>query len=146
MFRWAGKYVDHSAEVAKRFRRAAYRSLERLGFLVRGTAQASITEEPGPSSAGSPPHTHARQRTKKGGRGRQGVLPGAILYALDKSDMSVIIGPSVERAGTVGAAFEHPGIKEFRGEGYPGRPFMGPALQKDVTQLPGILAENFGGS
>ncbi len=135
-----GKYVDDGQRLVKAFRHAAHKALRRLGFLIRGTAQESIAEESGPSPEGTPPHTHKRGTTKKGRPGRKGVLPGAILYA-EIDPMGVVIGPSRELAGTVGAAFEHAGDATFRGQQYGPRPFMGPALAHDIGKLPGILAE-----
>jgi hypothetical protein len=141
---WKVKYVDQSANIAAAFRRAAYRSMQRLGFLVRATAQASIEDESGPSEPGQPPHTHKMVLTKKGKPGRKGVLQKAILYGAEKESMSVVVGPSKDLFGTVGAAFEHEGTVKFRGRQYPPRPFMGPALGEEIGELPGILAENFG--
>lgn len=141
---WKVRFVDESANIAKAMRRAAYRSLSRLGFLVRQTAKESIEDTAGPSAPGEPPHTHKRVTTKKGNRGKQGLLPASILYSLEKDSMSVIIGPSVNVVGTVGEAFEHEGTKMFRGQQYASRPFMGPALGEEIGELPGLLAENYG--
>ncbi len=137
-----GKYVDDSARLAKAFRHAAHKALRRLGFLIRGTAQKSILDRAGPSQPGEPPHTHSHTKFSKQGKPRKGsgVLPGAILYA-EVEPMAVVVGPSKELAGTVGAAFEHEGTTTFRGEKYPPRPFMGPALGAEIGKLPGILAE-----
>lgn len=139
----AGKFVDDGARLAKAFRRAAHRALRRLGFLIRGTAQASIEDAAGPSAAGSPPHTHTAGANRRKGKSRKGVLPGSILYG-EIDPMGVIVGPSANLAGTVGAAFEHAGTATFRGQEYPSRPFMGPALGEEIGKLPGILAEQFG--
>ena len=141
---WKVKYVDESAKLAKAFRRATYRALERLGFKIRGVAQASIADEPGPSEPGTPPHTHKRATTKSGKAGKQGLLPKSILYGIDKESMSVLVGPSVNVVGTVGQAFEHEGEKEYKGAEYPERGFMHPALQEEIGELPGLLSEEFG--
>ncbi|MGO8691636.1 MAG: hypothetical protein ACLQLG_18610 [Thermoguttaceae bacterium] len=143
-FGWNVKYVDTTEQVLRGLRRAALRSLARLGFLVRAKAKASIEDEPGPSRPGTPPHTHKRVTTKKGNEGKQGLLPASILYAVDRESMSVFAGPSVNVVGTVGAAFEHPGEETYRGQEYPDRSFMGPALGEEIGELSGLLAENFG--
>ena len=137
-----GKYVDESAKVLKAFRHAAHNALRRLGFLIRGTAQTSILDEKGASSPGDPPHTHSHTKFSRKGKPRKGSgkLPGAILYA-EADPMGVVVGPSKNLIGTVGAAFEHEGTISFRGQSYPPRPFMAPALQSDIGKLPGILAE-----
>lgn len=143
MSQWKARFVDETEKVAKAFRRATYRALERLGFKIRARAQASIADAPGPSTPGTPPHTHRRTKTKSGREGKQGLLPASILYGLDKDSMSVLIGPSVNVVGTVGAAFEHEGDKEFRDGDYPDRSFMGPALAEEIGELPGLLAEQY---
>jgi hypothetical protein len=141
---WKVKYIDTAAEVAKAMRRAAYTALKVLGFRIRQTAQASIADEAGPSPEGSPPHTHKRATSKKGKPRKQGLLPASILYGFEKESLSVLVGPSVNVVGTVGAAFEHEGSTTFRGDEYGPRPFMQPALQQDIGELPGLLAEQYG--
>jgi hypothetical protein len=137
-----GKYVEDSAAVLKTLRRAAFRALRRLGFDVRKAAQSSLQEAEGPSRPGEPPHTHERFRPTKRGRTRKTkVLPASILYATEDDPERVIIGPSVNVAGTVGAAFEHEGDVTFRGHRYPDRRFMGPALGEEIGELPGLLIE-----
>jgi hypothetical protein len=141
---WKVKYVDEGEKLAKAFRRAAYVALKILGFDIRATAKSSIEDEKGPSTPGSPPHTHKRYTTKSGRQGKQGLLPASILYGLEKESLSVLVGPSVNLVGTVGAAFEHEGNVQFRGHDYPPRPFMVPALQQDIGELPGLLSEQYG--
>jgi len=136
----AGKFVDETERIAKAVRKAGYFALRKFGFLVRAKAQSEIREEEGPSPAGSPPHTHKHVTTKSGKEGKKGLLPAAILYAIEKDPARVIIGPSVNVVGTVGAAFEHSGTTDFRGREYPDRAFMGPALDAEDGHLPGLLA------
>ena len=136
----SGKFVDEGERVAKAIRRAGYFALRKLGFKVRAEAKSEIEEEKGPSPAGSPPHTHKHVTTKSGKEGKQGLLPASILYAIEKDPARVIIGPSVNVVGTVGAAFEHEDTAEYKGREYPPRPFMGPALAEEEGQLPGLLA------
>jgi hypothetical protein len=135
-----GKFVDEGERVAKAIRKAGYFALRKLGFLVRGQAKSEIEEEKGPSPAGSPPHTHKHVTTKSGREGKQGLLPASILYAIEKDPARVLIGPSVNVVGTVGAAFEHEGEAEYKVREYPPRRFMGPALEAEEGQLPGLLA------
>jgi hypothetical protein len=139
-----GKYVDRGLELAKQFRYRSYRALERLGFLVRKQAQSSIEDEPGPSEPDHPPHTHKRATSKSGRPRKQGLLPASILYGLDKASMSVLIGPSKNVVGTVGQAFEHEGETTYKGQHYPSRSFMGPALGEEIGELPGLLSEEWG--
>ena len=140
---WNVKYVDEGARLAKAFRRAAHASMRRLGFLIRQQAQASIQDVAGPSEPGEAPHTHSHSRFSKTGKPRRGSgkLPGSILYA--EEDYIVVVGPSANLIGDVGAAFEHEGTTTFRGHEYPSRQFMGPALGEEIGELPGILAEQY---
>ena len=147
MIQWKAKFVDEGERLAKAFRRATYRTLERLGFKIRAAAQKSIKDAGWrPSPPGEPPHTHTKitKARSKIGKARAGKLPASILYGLDKESMSVFVGPSVNVVGTVGAAFEHEGTQSFRGQEFPARPFMGPALGEEIGELPGLLAEEYG--
>ena len=139
---WKVKFTDDTDKIAKAFRRATYQALQRLGFMIRSKAQASIEDEKGPSEPGTPPHTHRRVTTKSGKPGHKGLLPASILYGLDKESMSVLIGPSVNVIGTSMSAMEHGG--EYQGVDSPPRPFMGPALGEEIGELPGLLSEQFG--
>ncbi|MGO9111165.1 MAG: hypothetical protein ACLP9L_18225 [Thermoguttaceae bacterium] len=135
-----GKYVDESAKVSKAVRKAGWDALRRLGFLIRGVAQASIVDEKGPSTPPQPPHTHKHQLTKKGKPRKQGQLPASILYGTpSEGPPSVIVGPSVNVVGTVGKVLEEGG--ERKKDRYEPRPFMAPALAAEIGELPGLLAE-----
>ena len=137
-----GKYVDDSAKVARAIRKAGWDALRRLGFMIRGKAQQSIQDVPGPSDPGEPPHTHARGTTKKGNASRQGRLPSSILYGtVDEGSPGVIVGPSVNVVGTVGKVLEEGGTRGK--DTYSPRPFMAPALMEEIGELPGLLAEKY---
>ena len=145
----AGKYLDASGQAAKRFRKAGYDALRRLGFLIREVAQASIKKRDPTkgywitvdhkrvfireaSPPGEPPLT------------KNGLLPRSILYSLDTSAgvPRVFVGPTQNLMGTSMQPHEHGG--SYRGHDYPARPFMGPALGKEAGELPGLLAEEYG--
>ena len=60
-----GKYVDDSAKVARAVRKAGWDALRRLGFLIRGQAQAEIKDEAGPSTPPArrtPTSTNSRKK------------------------------------------------------------------------------------
>ena len=88
------------------------------------------------SPPGTPPYTHPYSKKK---RKTEGGLPGAILYDTEKDPDAVVIGPSAELFSKVGKPHEHAG--GFRGANYPERPFMGPALSRQIGSLPGLIAE-----
>lgn len=120
---------------------------QRFGFAVREKALASISEAPygDPAPAGQPPHSHAGARwaaraaksheAGKGiprGRGFAGIRH--ILY--NATSDNVIIGPASNRARPITIAQ----ILEEGGLGVDARPFMGPAYQQTLPQLPGMWA------
>jgi phage gpG-like protein len=77
-----------------------------------------------PSPPGSPPFT------------AQGLLSRAILFAADQS--GAVIGPAESVAGTVGQAHEFGG--DYKGNNYPERPFMYPALERGTPRFAGEWA------
>jgi len=113
-------------KVARKAKRANIESLGHAGGAIRLAAVRSVRKRKGPAPQGEPPHTHTRR------------LPRAIKYAVEKQRQVVVIGPDVESFGTAGKAHEHGG--KFRGERYPKRPFMGPALEKTKDRLPKFWA------
>lgn len=148
---FTGNYEHHGGDVLKAIRRAGLFALRRLGFLIRQTAQAEIKFERGPSDPGSPPHSHRKLYRAKGKRRstkekfstrdltKSGMLPGSILYDIERHPDAVVVGPSFAIVGESASPHEHGG--EYKGQDYPERPFMGPALAEDIGELPGLLAE-----
>jgi hypothetical protein len=62
------------------------------------------------SSPGAPPHS------------RKGLLKRSILFGLDRTYQSVLIGPAYNSMGTAMTAHEYGG--RFRGRRYPKRPLI----------------------
>ena len=112
--------------VVKAAQTGSIKSLGHAGGAIRMTAKRSIKRSKTESPEGSPPHT------------RKGQLRRAILYAVEKDKQSVVVGPDVSIVSTAGTAHEFGG--RFRGEQYPRRPFMGPALEKTKERLPRMWA------
>ena len=110
-------------------RKANDGSIKALGHAagaIRLTARRSIKRSPAYSDPGTPPHT------------RRGLLREAILYAVEKDAQRALIGPTYEMAGTSGSAHEFGG--RYRGDEYPKRSFMGPALEAIRPRLPSFWA------
>lgn len=120
--------VSRIDRVLEQIRKDKIRALQRTAFAIRKTAQQSIrTGRRGRASApGTPPHT------------RRGQLRRSILYAVDKDRMEAVIGPASNLFSDVGGAHEYGGI--FRGQRYPARPFMGPALEPNINKFTDALA------
>lgn len=122
------KTTDETAKVKKTVAKANYQNLGHAARSIRTIARRSIRDAPEgkPSPAGKPPRTRADKSGKKR-------LRNAILYDL-VSDVEAVIGPARHLIGLAGAAHEDGGT--FRGEDYPARPFMRPALEKAKSQIP----------
>lgn len=103
--------------------RTIQRVMFRIGGIVRATASRSIRRNRTgkPSPAGKPPRT------------RNGLLRRAIRFKAEPSRRRVVIGPSGRIAGPVGGAHELGG--RFRGERFDARPFMRPAVERNVEKI-----------
>jgi hypothetical protein len=102
--------------------RSTFRNLGHAGGAIRLIARRSIRKSKTASTPGTAPHT------------RQGQLKRAVVYAVEKSKQKVVIGPTHELVGPSAMAHEFGG--RFRGDQYPKRPLMGPALEKSLDRLP----------
>jgi len=102
--------------------------LTQAGGAIRKTAQRRIKINPKPSPPGSSPNS------------RQGAFRNAVQYAVDKYRVSCLIGPSADIVADVGQAMEFGG--PFRGQNYPARPTMKPALDIVMPRLPEFWKES----
>ena len=109
-------------KVQRKAKDANFKSLGHAGAAIRLTARRSIRKGKTQSAPGKPPHT------------RKGQLKRAIVYAVEKSQERVLIGPEFAVVGPSAMAHEFGGI--YRGDKYDRRPFMGPALTKMKDRLP----------
>jgi len=101
--------------------------LMRAGAFVRRRARSSMRKRKTISAPGKPPSSHT------------GRLRGLILFGYDRQGESVVIGPKATGdRGQAGETLEH-GKTVTRRQGrrrrcvrYRARPFMGPALEKEI--------------
>lgn len=121
MFGMSIKTEMNTKPLAKAVSDAAFRNLGHAAASIRKTALESIERSPDPSPPGTPPHT------------RRGQLERAIVYDYDRKDMTAVVGPRFSIVGLAGAAHEFGG--EFRGQEYPERAFMEPALQSNLSRF-----------
>lgn len=116
------------------------KALSRAGAFVRTRARSSIRKRKSISAPGSPPSSHA------------GHLKRLIWFAYDPHARAVVIGPVRFKEGKA------PRLLEFGGKGtvkrksgkivsanYRSRPFMGPAMEKELPQLPSQWATSVKG-
>lgn len=135
----AFQFEDRTKRVTAATEKASFRNFGHAAAAIRKDAIASIQNEPGASEPGTPPHTHTGGITKKG-KVRKGNLQRAITYDADKE--SAVIGPRESVVGLAGRAHELGG--EFRGDEYPERPFMEPALEKNLDRFASEWAGSIG--
>lgn len=122
------KIVNNSRRVREAADRAARRAFAKAAFRIMRDAQASVERSATPSSPGEPPHT------------RRGQLKRAIRYAATKD--GAVIGPLASMVGVSAEAHEFGG--QLKGQSYPERPFMGPALERDLDNFAGDFAGSIG--
>ena len=122
------KFVDHTRRVREAAEKAARRAFAKAAYRIFRDAQASIQRSTEPSAPGQPPHT------------RRGQLRRAIRY--DATKDGAVIGPLASMVGDAGAAHEFGGA--FRREQFPARPFMGPALERELDNFVGEFAGSIG--
>lgn len=132
MIGMAIQIVNNLHRIAPAAERAAFKNVGHAAASLRKDAIASIEEGDGASPPGTPPHTHT-QKTTRAGKTRLGHLPRAITFAHDRKAMSAVIGPRESVVGTAGQAHEHGG--EYKGEHYPPRPFMVPAMDRNLDRF-----------
>lgn len=120
------------AEISRVLRavgKAAFRNFGHAAARISKDAKASIEKADGPSPAGSPPHTHKRNFLKR-----------AIRYDANKN--GAVIGPLASVVGTAGQAHEFGG--EYRDQQFPERPFMQPALERNLDRFAADWAGSVG--
>lgn len=126
-----GRIIDKTRDVKRAADQASFRNLGHAAASVRRTAMRSLKRSAKPSAEGSPPHTRGKRE-----------LPRAIFYAADRDGLEAITGPIASRVGTVGEAHEFG--KEYMGQDFQERPFMGPALEQEADRMPSYWASSVG--
>lgn len=131
-------FFDRSEIIAK-LDAATRKVLGNFGGYCRRVARNSMRKARGPSQPGQPPHVHT------------GLLKNGIAYGYDASAGSVVIGPTpLKGMGIVPPLLEYGGRAMRRVRAgkkrkdkmvtYAPRPFMGPAFDKTLPQLPAMWA------
>jgi hypothetical protein len=121
MFGIKFRTVDRTKRVKDAADKAAFRNFGHAAASIRKDAVASIEVSPDPSPPGSPPHTRRR------------LLPRALRFDVDNK--GAVIGPRASVAGQVGHTHEFGG--SYKGEDYPERPYMLPALERALPRFAG---------
>ena len=123
------KTENHTQRVADAVEQAAFRNFGHAAARISKDVKASLLTAEGPSEPGTPPHTH-----------RGAHLRRAVRY--DATTTDAIIGPLESIVGESGEAHEKGG--EFKGTEFDARPFMQPALDKNLDRFAGDWAGSIG--
>ena len=136
-----GMFFD-SPKVMRAVDKATRRVLSKFGAFVRRGAKSSIRKRKRASEPGSPPSSHT------------GLLKQFIYFGYDPAARSVVIGPARlnKTSGTAPAALEYGGSSTaiIRKRGHrvkvstrvAARPFMHPALNKELPKLPAMWRDS----
>jgi len=126
-------------KVKRAVNRAKRRSLSRAGAFIRTRARTSMRRRRGSAAPGEPPHAH------------EGSLRRLILFAYDPAVDSVVVGPLGFRNSAIPGTLEFGGkevvkrrrtlksgkrVIESKRVNIAARPYMGPALKKELPNIP----------
>lgn len=151
-------FVDDTRKVQAAADRATNRAIAKTAFAIRKDSQASIVKAPKISRTAGIARDGRGRFIKGSGRKRvihaasppgtppytaRGQLRNAIVYAHDKAAKRAVIGPRFSVAGISGTAHEFGG--EYKGADYPERPFMGPSLERNISNFSADLGGSLGG-
>jgi phage gpG-like protein len=120
MFGARTQFVNHTTRVLRATDDAAYKTFKHGVFSIRKAAAQSLRKRRGASRPGSPPHIHRRRS-----------LRSALFTAYSKEDG--IVGPRFSFVGEAGRAHELG--ETFKKQTFPERPFMRPALEKNLGRF-----------
>jgi len=129
--------------------RAERRVLSKFGAFVRRTARQSI-RKPRKKPVGELSESELREYRKTGRRpfapskpgesprNQTGLLRDNIFFFYDRSERSVTIAPAKMRTDDIPGVLEHGGPTRLKGgrvANIEARPYMGPALEKELPKL-----------
>jgi len=140
--RWKLDFFN-ADKVIRAMDRATRQALSKAGSFIRQRARNSLKVRKKSSEPGKPPHSH------KGG----GHLRRYLFFSADLEAKNVIVGPATWGRGEAPALLEYGGsvIRQrvnigrrhqasvpFRRYTYRARPFMGPALEAELPNIPDL--------
>ncbi len=130
------KFFDRQP-VINSVNRAERRVLSKFGAFVRRGAKSSIRQRKSVSKPGQPPSSHS------------GLLRKTIFFVYEPARKSVVIGPIELNRGTQAPQLLEHGGSVVRRQNkrrirmvYRLRPFMGPALKRELPKLPAMWRDS----
>lgn len=134
MLRLETKITNNVHKVLTARDKAQFKNLSHAVAGIRKDAMASIEKDKMPSEPGQPPHTRGKRKRN---------LRSAMLFDVPNQNQShlrrhahlldAIIGPRFSFVGKSGRAHEFG--EKFKGTDFEERPFMLPALMKNLTRF-----------
>lgn len=127
--------------------RAAAKNLSRAGSFIRTSARSSLRRRKKISSPGEPPSVHAQDRV---------ATLKNIWFVFDPANRSVVVGPLKLNGSRLEGSDRQtvPSLHEFGGTAvvgqrkrkrrakYAPRPFMGPAMERELPKFAGLWANS----
>lgn len=135
MVKFDTKFFFTSAAVIAATDKATRSVLSKFGSYVRRAAQQSIRKRKKSSAPGQAPSSH------------EGTLKRLVFFVWQPASRSVVVGPAdlSSKPGDAPATLEKGGRIAVKRKGRPtkiatvqARPYMGPALQKRLPELPAL--------
>lgn len=133
MIGFDAKFEDRTRGVITATDTAVFKNVGHAIATIRKDAIDLIKPGDGPSTPGTPPHTQTARVSRKTGRTSRGKLQKAIVFDNDKATGIAIAGPRESIIGDAGRAHELG--DEIFGVDYPERPYMAPALEKNLARF-----------
>ena len=119
-------------EIKQTVSEGMYKNIGHAAASLSKDAKKSIrTSAKKSSPEGSPPYT------------RRGLFRRAIRYELDKQKKSAVVGFIASAVDQAARAHEFGG--RYKGQDFPARPTMGPALERNQHRIGGQMAGRIGG-
>lgn len=122
-------WATYSNKIYTAAQRASRKAIAQAAYRVFRDAQRTIFRSPDPSEPGTPPHT------------RRGMLRKGIRYQVDYQVPDAVIGPVGSVLADIGQLHEFGG--ERYGNQYPPRPYMRPALDRELDNFAGGFSGSF---
>lgn len=112
-------------QLAKRLESELLRPLYPAAAYVRTVASRSIKVRPEAAPPGHPPYSTTKR------------FPKSIFFDVDRSRGVAVVGPLYSRVGPSASEHEHGG--HSRGQNFPQRAFMQPALERSQDKIAGFF-------
>jgi hypothetical protein len=131
MFSLTFKFEDEKKRAVDAYKKAAFRNIPHALASIRRDAMKLVERDAEASQPGEPVHT------------RRGLFDRAMRFAYEPDKERGVVGLAFSIAGESGEPHEHGG--EFKGQTYPARPFMQPALEMNLSRFASSWEGTIGG-